>query len=172
MPDKIYEYEGWPEWIEKDWEKWYDLAQSYKRAYTILIDNEYQETDIYSERDIFPILFLIRQYVELVMKLLLLLEGERVPPHHILDALLVRVLQIHKDLKLSETSKGYIKHINSLDRKGDAFRYPVNKQNSEFFPTHTNNKKNLKLRSIKVNIEALSDELERYTNTLIKKRQT
>ena len=71
MPDKWYELEGFPRWIEHDWMKWYDLSRSYRRAVESLISVELPDRDWYSERDILPTLHLLHFYTELVFKCLL-----------------------------------------------------------------------------------------------------
>jgi len=64
MPDRFYDFYNFPSGITKDWQKFYDLAESYKKCIKLIIYNEANSQEgIYSERDVLPILFLFRHYL-------------------------------------------------------------------------------------------------------------
>ncbi len=67
MSNKTYELDGFPAWMTEDWQKWYDIARCYKRACQTLLDAESPDRDYYSERDVLPILSLLRHYAESVV---------------------------------------------------------------------------------------------------------
>jgi hypothetical protein len=98
MSNKIYGLDGFPAWMQEDWQKWYDIAKSYERAIKILLDAEIPDRDFYSERDVLPILSMLRHYAELVMKCLLIKNGEAAIGSHNLDTLKGRLDGIHPDL--------------------------------------------------------------------------
>jgi hypothetical protein len=132
MSNKTYELDGFPRWVTKDWQKWYDVARSYKRACLILLDAEGPDRDYYSERDVLPILNVLRHYAELVMKCLLIRSGEPAIGSHNLAALKQRLDKIHPELFSSE-AWAFLQFLNGIDTTGGAFRYPVDTSNQPFF---------------------------------------
>lgn len=133
MSDKVYEFSGYPIWITKDWEKWIDLASSFRGATDVLLQEQTKDKSGFSERDIFPILLLAKHFLELTFKGLLVKEGAKLETHHDLSLLLSKVKMKHPALKLSEASEKFIKELYELDKRGDALKYPVDKKNVEFF---------------------------------------
>src|SRR4051812_19619580 len=102
MSNKTYELDGFPSWVTEDWQKWYDIARSYNRACMILLDAEVPDRDFYSERDVLPILNLLRHCAELVIKCFLIRSGDLALGSHNLAALKQRLDKIHPDLFSTE----------------------------------------------------------------------
>jgi hypothetical protein len=132
MPNKTYALDEFPLWMQEDWQKWYDVARSYQRAVKILLDAEVPERDFYSERDVLPILSMVRHYAELVMKCLLIKNGELAIGSHDLEALKNRLDKFHPDV-FSVGAWEFLRFLNGIDPSGGAFRYPVDRSNKQFF---------------------------------------
>ena len=140
MPNKIYEIDGYPIGVGEGepWMIWYDLAQSYRRAVGVLLQAEVPERNNYSERDLFPILFNFKHYVELIFKCLLVKNKSEIKTDHDIILLLKDVKKTHPNIEISNESINFLKFLYNLDKKGDAFRYPTNKKFKEFFPANPN----------------------------------
>lgn len=132
MSNKTYELDGFRVWMTKDWQKWYDIARSYKRASMILLNAEIPDRDWYSERDVLPLLSMLRHYGELVMKCLLVRSGAQPSGSHDLGSLKRRLDKVYPEL-FSTDVWSFLEFLNSVDLPGSAFRYPVDKSNRQFF---------------------------------------
>jgi hypothetical protein len=132
MSNKTYELDNFPTWVREDWQKWYDVARSYRRACKILLDAEVPDRHSYSERDVLPILNLLRHYAELVIKCFLSRSGDLALGSHNLAALKQRLDKIHPDL-FSADVWAFLQFLNSVDTTGSALRYPVDMSNQQFF---------------------------------------
>src|SRR5262249_3806815 len=132
MANKIYELDGYPVWMVENWHKWYDVARSYRRAAQILLDAEVPELDYYSERDVLPILHLLQHFAELILKCLLIRNGEPIHGSHDLAQLLAKVEKIYPRIFSAETAE-FLRFLNSTHPQGMALRYPTDKANREFF---------------------------------------
>jgi HEPN domain-containing protein len=163
MPDRFYDFYDFPSWITEDWQKFYDLAESYKKSIKQLLYNEshFQE-GIYSERDILPILFLFRHYLELTLKSLLLQKQAKVPMHHKIKDLLSEIKKLNTAFKFSKQSSDFIDWIISQDEDGYKFRYPVDtKMNENFVSDNKNVAKGVSLSYVSINIHQIFTEIER-----------
>jgi hypothetical protein len=132
MSNKTYDLDGFPEWVKEDWQKWYDIARSYERACKILLDAEVPDRDAYSERDVLPILNVLRLYAELVMKCFLVKSGQVAISSHNLLALKDRLDKINVELWSTEVWE-FLLFLNGIDTTGAALRYPVDTSNQQFF---------------------------------------
>jgi hypothetical protein len=169
MPNKFYPIHNYPEWINRDWEKYYDLACSYKKHIITLLTKEASEGGIYSERDILPILFLFRHYAELVFKSLILQKNENASKNHDIVSLMKKAQQLHPNFELSEQYKKLIGFIQQLDPKGDAFKYPFSKDNEEFFVCNDETcEKGVLLSLVTIGITGFFQEVDKYFDSILK----
>jgi len=113
---------------------------------------------------IIPILFLFRHYIELKLKGLLLFKKQKinVKSHNIYEPLQkIKGIQIH--LRISSKTENFIKQLNEIDPRGDAFRYSINKKMKRIFD-NTKNKEffnNInKFSTLKDSIEQVMKDLE------------
>ena len=165
MPDRFYDFYDFPSGITKDWQKFYDLAESYKKSIKQLLYNEanFQE-GIYSERDILPILFLFRHYLELTLKALILQKQATIPMHHKIKDLLSEINKVNPSFKFTSESLGFIDWIISQDEDGYKFRYPVDtKMNENFVSDNKNVAKGVSLSYVSTNIHQIFTEIEKIT---------
>ncbi len=165
MPDRFYDFYDFPSWITKDWQKFYDLAESYKKSIKLLLYNEanFQE-GIYSERDILPILFLFRHYLELILKSLILQKQTTIPMHHKIKDLLSETRKLNSSFQFSKESSNFIDWIISQDEDGYKFRYPVDtKMNENFVSNNKNVAKGVSLSYVSVNINKIFEKIEKNT---------
>jgi hypothetical protein len=132
MSNKVYELDGYPVWMAENGRKWYDVARSYRRAAQILLDAEVPESDYYSERDVLPILHLLRHFAELILKCLLIRNRELIFGSHDLELLIAKVAKIHPQIFGADTAE-FLRFLNSTHPQGMALRYPTDKSNREFF---------------------------------------
>ncbi len=163
MGDRFYDFYDFPSWITRDWQKFYDLAESYKKSIRLLLYNEasFQE-GIYSERDILPILFLFRHYLELVLKSLILQKQTTIPMHHKIKDLLSEVRKLNSSFQFSKESLDFIDWIISQDEDGYKFRYPVGtKMNKNFVSNNKNVAKGVSLSYVFININQIFTEIEK-----------
>jgi len=164
MPDRFYDFYNYPSWITEMWQKYYDLALSYKKSINELLCHEANSPEnIYSERNIFPILFLFRHYLELAFKSLILKQQSTIPTHHKIKDLLSEVNRLNPNFQLSKEAFDFIDWIESHDNDSYSFRYPTDKKMNEHFTTITKAiAKGISLSYVSTNISKISGELEKY----------
>jgi len=166
MSDRFYDFYDFPPWITENWQKFYDLAESYKKSINILLYNEanFQE-GIYSERDIFPILFLFGHYLELILKSLILKKQTNIPMNHKIKELLSKVRELDSTFQFSKESSDFIDWVISQDKDSYKFRYPVDtKMNENFVSDNKNIAKGVSLSYVSMNINQIFVELEKTQN--------
>ena len=168
MSNRFYPIHNYPSWIREDWQKYYDLADSYKKHINSLLAKEALDEGIYSERDILPILFLFRHYVELVFKSLILQKNGGFPKNHDIILLMEEMQKLHPNFSLSEQYKKSVEFIQQLDPKGDAFKYPFSKSNEEFFVCNNETlEKGLLLSLVTIGISGFFQEIDKYFNSIL-----
>ena len=139
MPDKHYLLEGYPKWLSETWQQYLDIAMSYKKVIEYLLPYHAREEGIYSERDILPILYLIRHFFELVIKGMILKNKNdrskivKIKENHNLSKLFDEWKKVDSDLKVDRDVESFIRRLGDLDFKGDTFKYPYDMQENEFF---------------------------------------
>lgn len=163
MSDRFYDFYDFPSWITEDWQKFYDLAESYKKCIKLFLYNEANSQEwTYSERDILPILLLFRHYLELVLKSLILQKQNKIPMHHKIKDLLSEIKKLNTSFKFSKQSSDFIEWIVSQDEEGYKFRYPVDtKMNENFVSDNKNVAKGISLSYASININQIFVEIEK-----------
>ncbi len=166
MSDRFYDFYDFSSWITKDWQKFYDLADSYKKSIKLLLYNEGNSQEgIYSERDILPILFLFRHYLELILKSLILQKQTTIPMHHKIKNLLSDAKRLNPSFQFSKESSDFVDWIISQDEDGYKFRYPVDtKMNENFVSKNKNVAKGVSLSYVSININQIFTEIEKTQN--------
>lgn len=127
--------------------EWYRFAMGYKHAADRL-SSEMATYGRVPESAGFPVLYLYRHYVELMLKGVLLDTGElleepeRIPRHHELRRLwgqlrarLTTIEQLESDEWL-ERAGTLIGELDSIDERAVAFRYPVNRDGDAVLPVY------------------------------------
>lgn len=163
MADRFYDFYDYPSWITENWQKFYDLAESYKKSIRALLYNEsnFQE-GIYSERDIFPILFLFRHYLELILKSIILEDKKEIKFVHSIKELLDEMNKPTDKKIFSEESLNFINWIIKSDDDGFWFRYPTDKKMNEKFVVNNENLAiGIRLSYVSINISQIFSEIEK-----------
>lgn len=133
--------------IEGPWEKWTHYIHGYKRAGDFLCAHMI-ETERNEQTLIYPIVFLYRQYLELLLKRILqdgflLLEKEQSYPktHNLVQlwnqakAVMGQIWEGNKDTKAELQAIGRcISELADLDLESFAFRYPYTKDDKHSLP--------------------------------------
>ncbi len=164
MSDRFYDFCDYPSWITENCQKFYDLAKSYKKSIRVILYNEthFQE-GIYSERDVFPILFLFRHYLELFIKSLILEKQNKAPTNHKIKDLISEAKRLNPSFEFSKESSEFINWIISQDEVGDKFRYPFDKKmNENFVSDNKNIAKGVSLSYVSVNLNRIFSEIEKF----------
>ena len=73
---------------------------------------------------ILPIVFNFRHYVELKLKGLILMKGEKVENTHDIYRLLKKLKEISETRQISNETEAIIKKLQESDNRSDAYRYP------------------------------------------------
>ena len=155
MGERYYDYEGFREEINENWQKFYHLACSYEKAILILLNHEKISNSFYSERDILPILNNLHNYIELIFKALLLEKKQELKIIHNIKLLFFEVKKYH-NFNLNKNDEEFINFLNSLGENGYFFRYPIDKNKIDYHPEPTLTKpKTLKLLSIDNSIRSI-----------------
>jgi hypothetical protein len=145
---------------------WYAYTDGYRRAAGIIVNHaKLHRGDL--DALIYPIIYLYRQYIELRLKNIILNGSQLIdepcdfPKHHILIELWIQARKILEKVyrgdpkeDLNEAEK-FIKQFSERDYKGDASRYPVDKQGNKSFPNLTH-----------INIRKFSDKAEKIADLL------
>jgi hypothetical protein len=171
----LYEYYNFPMGITEDWQKLFDISQSYRRAISTLINEErrqyYSEEfgGVKSERDVFPILFLIHTWLELALKAVVLantteldFKGLSRISHNLLD-LEREARKYCKKLKISSSVRMLIEFLNTENTpKGSGFKYNFDKDGRELYVNAKEGvARGVDLRLIVVEFEELDDHFEK-----------
>ncbi len=118
---------------------WYDYTTGYKEAADLLVAH-FEATGRKADKLTYPILFLYRQHLELVMKSLIrvccnaLGRDEDFPKHHDLDQLWLTCARLLREIspagsvgEIQETTRLF-RELCTVDPAGDAFRFPEGKR--------------------------------------------
>jgi len=132
--------------IGSTWSEHYlQYAEVYKDAIQVLLQ-EYMERPPAHDYSLAPILFLLRQYIELQLKGIIMYNeySHEVITKHDIVYLYERALETIKERygldELGQPNEDTVKFIYSLrefDEKGQAFRYPETSDGNEFFDEST-----------------------------------
>jgi len=149
MNERPYKID-WFSGEHSDGEDWLAYASVYMSTVKMLLESfkeEMSSNEISLDRDpeimilpyhvlgILPILFLFRQYVELELKGLLKINNKPIDmkSHHIYQPLLdVERIAVFSS-RISDTTKNFVKELEDLDEKSQAFRYPTDTDGNRFF---------------------------------------
>lgn len=149
------------------WKKYYDLASSYKKSINeLLLNQANSQESVFSERDIFPILFLFRHYLELVFKSLIIKKQKSLPKHikhHKIKELLKEVKKLYPDFNFSCESSKFLDWIVTHDKQGYCFRYPTDLELIEHFTSANEDiAKGISLSYTSISINKIINEIEIY----------
>ena len=124
---------------------WYDYTTGYKEAADILVTYVEATGQRRQDKLCYPILFLYRQHLELVVKRLIrecydvLAREADFPKHHYLDrlwrlcaSLLLEISPTTSQIELSETTRLF-DELCGVDPTSDAFRYPEHTDSNALF---------------------------------------
>lgn len=142
---------------------WYDYTTGYKEAADLLVAHV-QATGRRAEKLGYPILFLYRQHLELVVKSLIrvcsnaLGRDQDFPKHHDLDQLwrtcagLLREISPHASVDEVQETTRLFRELSAVDPGADAFRFPEDKRGNVSLISH-----------LDVDLSAVRDIVERMS---------
>lgn len=156
------------EWAHFGWgdikEQFYGYMEGYKRSADILIYDAIQSKNIaVIDTVIYPVCFLYRQYLELVMKNILIyyteedaVTGIKSGQHNLMKlwGLIEPYMKIEAsngELMDISNAKSYIEQFDKMDRSSFTFRYPINKDLRGILP----GEKRINLVNLKEGMEEL-----------------
>lgn len=167
MADNFYPYYKYPSWIEEKWEKMYDLSTSYRRGASVLLGAEAWARDNYSERDIFPCMFVIHNYLELMMKAFICQRTGDLVTGHDLEKLRneLKVQHPHLDFKYGEKLIQFMHEENGP--MATRFKYNFNCNGEEDFTDKPEEAdKGVSFSFVYMNVNEIFDIAEGYFKKL------
>lgn len=140
MPNR--EYHIWKEKSgkERKWKSFYEMAIGYKNVFLQSLYNQINGNGSYYVEEIFPILFLFSQYLELSFKALLLRKRINFEKIHKIDKLLIEVEKEYPNFKLDDVRRKLIMDTSIINKERmnldyEGFRYPLKRDGGRIWIT-------------------------------------
>ena len=176
--DKLFIESGYPRaWLNRAFQGFGDLADCYQRSAITLIDVSLRDR---SEMDhnIYPILFIVRHYVELRFKELIqglnFIESKSFKSHtHKLQSLwqIIRkqyseVIGWNIDDSTLNSIGNLVNELSGLDPDSMTFRYPVDKEGNKFKKPEYINLRNLRVVFISLTelLDSMAMQVDHYAD--------
>jgi len=163
MPNQFYAYYDPIRESNFNWQNMYDLSKSYLKSIRLLLTKEREASNSdYSHYNIYPVMVLLHNYIELVFKSLIMQECGKLIATHDLEDLKDEVEKLHPHFE-TKNFEAFIKWLSEENPGNASFRYDVNKKNEACFVDEREKPiKGVDLSWITTNTNEISQTAELY----------
>ena len=129
--ERYFDLDPFPHDTMKKFDLLLDYGEVYMNSVNVLLDNLKNEIHTMSP---LPLLFLLRHYVELKLKGLILFKSptSKIIGQHDLVALLKKLKSLDKNVRVTPEAEKWIYLLEQMDKKSQGFRYPFDRKGVKF----------------------------------------
>lgn len=172
MPDREYHVWKHKSTKERKWRSFYQMAIGYKNVFLQMLYCQESGQGPYDDEEIFPILFIFSQYLELSFKALLLKKKINFKKIHKLAELLGEVEKNYSDFKIDKIRKKIISDTSIINRERmnldyEGFRYPLKRDGDRIWIKRNKNESFISLSRLSCATKEIIQYIDDYFKKII-----